>query len=336
MTKRQWGVIIALGFAVIVIFCSLGMLIVSDVYKEFELLFALLRAELTPVPTVIYIPSPPPTDTPPASRPSISSAEEAIALVQNYRYDQAQGQTIASLISTLLAASERMGNELLVKGWWGEDQGNDQWIVTFSFWENSSPTVYKFWADIVAGTVEGYNERANALLTFLHQGPSPPGGAPGPTPIVVPIEGVVRDPASHWEYSVTARPQWAELIIGPDEELGSDDGFLIIPLRLANVGPEPQMVDSDYYPRFSLHDEEGRLAAHLGSDGFIRPTRLYCEAQGLPHFVMRRRSVASGESVDTALVFALLPTATGSLTLDVTTYRGNAPYTFSFELGLPQ
>ncbi len=335
MTRKQWSVILALGLTVILVFCALGLLVVSDVYTMFEPLLALVRAELTPVPTVVYVPPAPPTDTPPAWRPSTTTAHQAIALVQNYKYDPRQEQTIAALIATLLAASEQMGNELSVKGWWAEDQGNDQWIVTFNFLENSRPTAYKFWADAVAGSVEGYNEQANTLLTFLRQEASALEDAPQPTPVVVPVGGTVRDSFTQWEYSVTAEPQWKPSIVGPDKELWNDGGFLIIPLRLMNAGSKPQTVDSHYYARFSLHDQEGRLAAYLGVEGFAQPTRLYCEAQGIPHFVVAARPLAPGENLDTVLVLALLPGVFGPLSLDVTTYQGEIPTTFSFQLGTP-
>jgi hypothetical protein len=335
MTTKQWSVILALGSMVILIFCGLALLVVSDVYTMFEPLLALVRAELTPVPTVVYVPPAPPTATPPAARLSTTTADQAIALVQDYKYDPRQEQTIATLIATLLAASEQMGNDLSIKGWWAEDQGNDQWIVTFSFLENSSPTTYKFWADVVAGSVEGYNERANTLLTFLRQEVGALEGVTQPTPVVVPVGGAVRDSFTQWEYSVTAEPQWRPSIVGPDRELWNDAGFLLIPLRLTNVGLEPQTVDGNYYARFSLHDPEGRLAAYLGGEGFTQPTRLYCEAQGLPHFVTAARPIAPGESLDTALALALLPGVVGPLTLDVTTYQGEMLTTFSFQLGTP-
>ncbi len=336
MTAKQWGIILGLGLMVILIFCGLGLLIVSDIYTMFEPLLALVQAELTPVPTVVYLPPAPPTDTPPALRPSTTTADQAIALVQNYKYDPRQEQTIATLVATLLAASEQMGNELSIKGWWAEDQGNDQWIVIFSFLENSKPTAYKFWVDMVAGSVAGYNERANTLLTFLGQEANALEGAPRPTPVVVPVGGAVRDSFTRWEYSVTAEPQWEPSIVGPDKELWSDEGFLIIPLRLTNVGPDPQTVDLNYYSRFSLHDREGRLAAYLGAEGFAQPTRLYCEAQGVPHFIMAARPIAPGESLNTVLVLALLPGLVDPLTLDVTTYQGEIPITFSFQLGTPR
>ena len=207
--------------------------------------------------------------------------------------------------------------------------------MTFSFLENSSPTAYKFWADVVAGSVTGYNERANTLLTFLRQEASALEDAPQPTPVVVPVGGAVRDSFTQWEYSVPAEPQWRPSIVGPDKELWNDEGFLIIPLRLKNVSPKPQTVDSNYYSRFSLHDQEGRLAAYLRAEGFAQPTRLYCEAQGFPHFVMATHTIAPGESLNTVLVLALLPNIVGPLTLDVTTYRGEIPTTFSFQLGTP-
>ncbi|MGQ9628336.1 MAG: hypothetical protein ACUVV0_15715 [Anaerolineae bacterium] len=337
MTRRQWATILVLVFSVSAVFCILGMLITRDIYQDFQVLLALLRAEMTPVPTVVYVPPPPPTDTPPPIHPSTSTAGEAIALVQGFKYNPNQSKTVSTLISTLLQASEQMGNDLRIDGWWAEDQGNDQWIVTFGFWENSRPTAYRFWVDTVAGTVESYNERANTLLTFLRQEARTLANPSEPTSLLIPMDGIVQDPVTQWEYSLPSPPRWVKSILGPDEEIfNGEAGFLIIPLRLKNLSPEPQPLDLNYYSRFSLHDSEGRVAAHLGANGFARPTRLWCEAQGLPHFVMASRALTSGEVLETALAFALLPSSHGPLTLDVTVNLEGTLHSFSFELGTPK
>jgi hypothetical protein len=133
---------------------------------------------------------------------------------------------------------------------------------------------------------------------------------------------------------VTEQPTLVQAIAGLGQEVTSTVGYLVIPLRLTNISNEIQEIGSDYYSRFSVRDEDGRLATHLSWEGYGQPTRLYCEAENLPYFAQNPQQVAPGERVDTALAFELLPTAKGQLTLDIIVYEGNLTHTFSIHLGL--
>ncbi|HID61149.1 MAG TPA: hypothetical protein EYP49_00155 [Anaerolineae bacterium] len=334
MTRQQWSILAVLSLAVVVVFCVLATIIVRDLSVEISLLLAMARATLTPAPTPTPTLLPTFTPTPLTTGPSTSTADEAIALVRSFRYDPAQQETVDSLISTLLVASQQMGNTVQVEGWHAADQGGNLWIVTFSFWENEKPNSYEFWADTTASTVKGYNELGKTLLTLLRQDLKPPSGTPTPVSVAVLVGDTVRDDFTHWDYVVTEQPRLVQAITGLGQEVTSTVGYLIIPLRLTNVSDETQEIGSGYYSRFSVRDEDGRLATHLSWEGYGQPTRLYCEAENLPHFAQNPQLVAPGERVDTALAFELLPTAKGQLILDIVVYEGNSPHTFSINLGL--
>jgi hypothetical protein len=319
-----------------VVFCVLSTIIVRDLSAEISLLLAIARATLTPAPTPTPTPTllPTFTPTPLTTGPSTSTADEAIALVRNFRYDPAQQETVDSFISTLLVAGQQMGNTVQVEGWHAADQGGNLWIVTFSFWENEKPSSYEFWADTTASTVKGYNDLGKTLLTLLRQDLRPPSGTPTPASVTASVGDTVRDDFTHWDYVVTEQPRLVQAIAGLGQEVTSGAGYLITPLRLTNISNEAQEIGSGYYDRFSVHDEDGRLATHLSWEGYGQPTRLYCEAENLPHFAQNLQLVAPGEKVDTALAFELLPTAKGQLILDIVVYEGNSPHTFSINLGL--
>jgi len=174
-----------------------------DLSAEISLLLAMARATLTPAPTLTPTLSPTFTPAPLRMGASTSTADEAITLVRNFRYNPAQRETVDSLISTLLVASQQMGHTVQVEGWHAADQGGNLWLVTFSFWENGKPDSYEFWADTTAGTVEGYNESGKTLLTFLRQDLGPPSGTPSPAPLTASVGDTVRDDFTHWEYEVT-------------------------------------------------------------------------------------------------------------------------------------
>lgn len=334
MTRQQWSILAVLSLAVVVVFCVLATIIVRDLSTEISLLLAMARATLTPALTPTPSPFPTFTPTPPAAGPSTSTADEAIALVRSFRYDPAQQETVDSLISTLLVASQQMGNTVQVEGWHAADQGGNLWIVTFSFWENEKPSSYEFWADTTAGTVKGYNEPGKTLLALLRQDLRPPLGTPTPVSVSASVGDTVRDNFTHWDYVVTEQPELVQVIAGLSQEVTSETGYLIIPLRLTNVSDRIQEIGSEYYSRFSVRDGEGRLATHLSWEGYGQPTRLYCEAEDLPHFAQNPRRVAPGDRIDTALAFELLPTAKGRLTLNIVVYEGNSPHTFLIDLGL--
>jgi hypothetical protein len=227
-----------------------------------------------------------------------------------------------------------MGNTVQVEGWHAADQGGNLWIVTFSYWENEKPSSYEFWADTTTNSVKGYNESGKTLLTFLSQDLRPPSGTPMPVPVIASVGDTVRDHFTHWGYVVTEQPKQVQAIAGLGQEITSTVGYLIIPLQLTNISDETQEIDSGYYLRFSVRDEDGHLATHLSWEGYGQPTRLYCEAEDLPHFAQNPQRLAPGEGVDTALAFELLPTAKGQLILDIVVYEGNSPHTFSINLGL--
>lgn len=338
MTRQQGSILAILSLAVVVVFCVLATIIVRDLSAEISLLLAMARATLTPAPTptptLVPTFTPTPTLTLLTTGPSTSTADEAIALVQNFRYDPAQQETVNSLIATLRVASQQMGNTVQVEGWHAADQGGNLWIVTFSFWENEKPISYEFWADTTANKVEGYNELGKTLLALLRQDLRPPSGTPMPASVTASVGDTVRDDFTHWDYMVTEQPRRVQAIAGLGQEVTSTVGYLIIPLRLTNISDETQEIGSDYYSRFSVRDEDGLLATHLSWEGYGQPTRLYCEAEDLPHFAQNPRQIAPGEKVDTALAFEMLPTAKGQLTLDIIVYEGNSPHTFSINLGL--
>jgi hypothetical protein len=336
VTRQQWSILAVLSLAVVVVFCLLATIVVRDLSAEISLLLAMARATLTPAPTPTPTPtlSPTFTPTPLTTGPSTSTADEAIALVRNFRYDPAQQETVDSFISTLLVASQQMGNTVQVEGWHAADQGGNLWIVTFSFWENKRPSSYEFWADTTASTVKGYNDLGKTLLTLLRQDFRPPSGTPTPASVTASVGDTVRDDFTHWDYVVTEQPRLVQAIAGLGQEVTSDAGYLIIPLRLTNISNETQEIGSGYYSRFSVRNEDGRLVTHLSWEGYGQPTRLYNEAENLPHFAQNPHQVTPGERVDTALAFELLPTAKGQLTLDIVVYEGNSPHTFSINLGL--
>jgi hypothetical protein len=337
VTRQQWSILAILSLAVVVVFCVLSTIIVRDLSTEISLLLAIARATLTPVPTSTPTPTPPPptfTPTPLTIGPSTSTADEAIALVRNLRYDPAQQETVGSLISTLMVASQQMGNTVKVEGWHAADQGGNLWIVTFSFWENEKPSSYEFWADTTTSTVKGYNESGKTLLTLLRQDLRPPSGTPTPASVTASVGDTIRDDFTHWDYVVTGQPRLVQTIAGLGQEMTSSIGYLIIPLRITNISDETQEIENDYYSRFSVRDEDGRLATHLSWEGYGQPTRLYCEAENLPQFAQNPQPVAPGEELDTALAFELLPTAKGQLILDIVVYQGNSPHTFSINLSL--
>ena len=310
-------------------------MVVRDYPAEFSGLVP-IRATLTPTLTLTLVPTftTAPTPTPLTMGPSTSTADQAIDLVRNFRYDPAQQETVDSLISTILVASQQMGNTVQVEGWHAADQGGNLWIVTFSFWENEKPSSYEFWADTTASTVKGYNDLGETLLTFLRQDLRPPSGTPTPTSATASVGDTVRDDFTHWGYMVTEQPRRVQAIAGLGQEVTSEAGYLIIPLRLTNISDETQEMGSNYYSRFSVRDEDGHLATHLSWEGYGQPTRLYCEAEDLPYFAQNPQQMAPDEKVDTALAFELLPTAKGQLTLDIVVYEGNSPHTFSINLGL--
>jgi hypothetical protein len=336
VTRQQWIILAILFLAVFIIFCALATMVGRDLSADISLLLAMARATLTPAPTPTLPPLPTFTPTPLAAGPSISTADEAIALVRDFRYDPTQQETVGSLISTLLVASQQMGNAVQVEGWHAADQGGDLWIVTFSYWENEKPSSYEFWADTTARTVKGYNESGKTLLTFLRQELRPPSGTPMPASVTASVGDLVRDDFTHWSYVVTGQPGQVQAIAGLGQEITSTVGYLIIPLQLTNISGETQEIGSDYYYRFSVRDEEGRLATHLSWEGYVQPTRLYCESENLPHFAQNPQRVAPGERVDTALAFELLPTTQGQLILDIAVDEGNSPHTFSINLGLKE
>jgi len=334
VTRQQWLILAILFLAVFIVFCVLATIIGRDLSADISLLLAMARATLTPAPTPTPTLTPTLTPTPLTTGPSTSTADEAIALVRDFRYDPTQYETVESLISTILVASQQMGNTVQVEGWHAADQGGDLWIVTFSYWENEEPSSYEFWADTTISTVKGYNESGKTLLTFLRQDLRPPSGTPAPASVTASVGDTVRDYFTHWGYVVTEQPRLVQAIAGLGQEVTSTIGYLIIPLRLTNISDETQEIESDYYYRFSVHDEDDHLATHLSWEGYVQPTRLYCEAESLPHFAQNPQQVAPGERVDTALAFELLPTAQGQLTLDIVVYEGNLPHTFSINLGL--
>ncbi|TEU17601.1 MAG: hypothetical protein E3J21_07920 [Anaerolineales bacterium] len=334
MTRQQWSILAVLSLAVVVVFCVLSTIVVRDLSAEISLLLAMARATLTPASTPTPTSVPTFTPTPLTTGPSTSTADEAIALVRDFRYDSTQQETVGSLISTLLVASQQMGNTVQVEGWHAADQGGNLWLVTFSFWENEKPSSYEFWADTTASTVKGYNDLGETLLTFLSQDLRPPSGTPTPVSVAASVGDTVRDDFSHWDYMVTEQPRLDQAIVGLGQEVTSTVGYLIIPLRLTNISDETQEIESGYYYRFSVRDEDSRLATHLSWEGYGQPTRLYCEAENLPHFAQNPHQVAPGERVDTALAFELLPTAKGQLILDIVVYEGNSPHTFSINLDL--
>ena len=182
--------------------------------------------------------------------------------------------------------------------------------------------------------MEGYNELGKTLLTFLRHDIRPPSGTPTPASATASVGDTVRDDFTHWSYVVTEQPTLVQTITGLGQEVTSTVGYLIIPLRLTNISNEIQEIGSGYYSRFSVRDEDGRLATHLSWEGYGQPTRLYCEAENLPHFAQNPQQMAPGKRVDTALAFELLPRAKGQLTLDIVVYEGNLPHTFSINLGL--
>jgi hypothetical protein len=334
VTRQQWTILATLFLAVFIVFCALATMVGRDLSADISLLLAMARATLTPAPTPTPLPTftPTPLPTPLKTGPSTSTADEAITLVRSFRYDPAQQETVNSLISTLLVASQQMGNTVQVEGWHAADQGGNLWMVTFSFWENEKPSSYEFWADTTANKVEGYNELGKTLLALLRQDLRPPSGTPTPVSFAASVGDTVRDDFTHWGYVVTEQPSRVQAIAGLGREVTSTVGYLIIPLQLTNISNETQEVGSDYYSRFSVRDEDGHLATHLSWEGYGQPTRLYCEAEDLPHFAQNPQQIVPGERVDTALAFQLLPTAKGQLTLDIIVYEGNSPHTFSINL----
>lgn len=330
MRRTQWIMVVVLTLAVIIVFCALATMIMDDLSEALSAYLAISNATRTPQPTATWTSIPTFTPTLARGRPSVSTAEEAIQLVRDFNYNS--GQTVSDFISTLLAASQQMGHTVDLEGWQAEDQGDDVWIVTMAYMEDNSPVVYEFWADTVSGAVKGHNHRAKDLLDWLRQAAGITPEAT-PTEVVVPLQTPLRDDLSHWEYVVPTEPSLRPTISAPTKELEADVAFLVFPLQLVNIADGPQQVDSTYYTRFSLLDRDGRPAARLDWEGFGQPTRLWCEANDLPHFALGIESVAPGETTNTALAFNLLPEARAPFTLRITVQEGDVLHIFSIVLG---
>ncbi len=316
--------------AVVIVFCSLATMIVDDLSAALSAYLAISNATRTPQPTPTWTPVPTFTPTLARGRPSVSTADEAIQVVQNFSY--ASGTTVSESISKLLEASQQLGHTVEIEGWRAEDQGDDVWIVTLAYMEDNSPVVYEFWADTVSGTVKGHNERAKTLLSWMRQAAGIVPQAT-PTPVLVSLQTPLRDDVSHWQYLVPEGPRLLPAISAPVKELRAEVAFLVFPLQLVNIADGPQQVDSAYYTRFSLLDRDGQPAARLDWENFGQPTRLWCEANDLPHFALGIKSIAPGETINTALAFNLLPEAKAPFSLRITIQKGDTLHIFSIALG---
>jgi len=333
MSRSQRMTLVILVLAIILVCGGLSYFVGQDVltYQIAPLASNIQAARMTPPPPTVVLVWPTITPTLAISQ-SVSSADQAIAFVQNFRYTPDQEKTLLSLISTVQAASEKLGHTIKVEGWWAEDRTQNRWVVAYSYWENSTPKTYKFAVNLDSHEIRGDNDDGTTALTFLQQEAHADRAEPTPTAVAIFTGWATRDYFTKWEYSVPNAPEALKTVGSASQAIRSENGFQAIPLTLRNIDTVDQTIGSEYYIRFALKDSAGKTAGVVSQDGLFRPTRLYARSQGRPEFTAQPVTVSPGKTLNTALVFRLLPNTTPPYTLEITVYDKNQPHHYEIKL----
>lgn len=332
MTHSQKAVTAALALIVIAVFCGMIYLVGQDISagQLGPFVSNAQVAGMTPVPpTVIMIW---PTETPTPDLRSSSTVEQAVAFVHNFKYDANQQSTVGEIIAAIQSASAKLGNQVTPEGWWAEDQQQDHWIVSYTYRENSTVKTYRFSVDLRRGNVRGYNESGDTILSYLKQEAYAVHVEPTATTVALSLGWAARDYYTNWEYSVPASPRIVKTLAGGGKSIGSQTGFLVIPVMLRNLDPAPQQVGLSFYNRFGLRDSAGKRAGVGSEDSLLNPTAIFCRGQNLAEFTKGAAQVLPEEVIQTALAFRLLPDVRPPFTLEITVYHHNVPHRYDIRL----
>ena len=286
--------------------------------------------DIAPRPPTVTLPRA--TVTAPAESTITTIDNEAIAFAQDFKYDPDQGKTLLDLINTLQAASQRLGNDVTIEGWNAEKQDEYRWIVVYSYREDAIPKTYEFLVDLDTEYIKANNEGGDTVLTFLQQDAYADEIRPTATPVAIFIGWATRDYFTNWEYHVPTDAQRQANIDYSGQILTNEDGFLVIPLSLHNIGKTIKTLRSEYYARFDLKDGSGKAASLTDKEHLNIPTRLFCRTQGLPEWTEKNVRVSLDETISTALVFQLLPDTEPPYTLGITVYDLSTPHRYNIKL----
>ena len=331
MNRSQRAILILLVAAVIGVCGVLTLVVGHDLLADElrPLASSLLTAPSPPLsPTVVWVL---PTATPTVGRPD-TTAEQAIAFAQGFKYDPGQQKSLMGLINTLQAASQKLGHELTVGGWEATRQANNRWTVSYSFQEGAVPKSYEFLVDLDVAYIKAQNEAGDTVLRYLQQDADASGVRPTATPAVLFVGWAVRDYYTNWEYHVPELPQRLNVVSHLGQTLQSEAGYVAIPLVLHNIGQTTKTLRADFYTRFSLKDLSGQEAGRNDLNHLRQYTRLYCRSRGLPEWTEKNVSVARDATISTALVFELLPNAKPPYMLEITVYEFSLPHRYQIRL----
>lgn len=332
MTRTQKIILTTLVFAVVSVCSGLTYFVGRDLLtgEPTSLASGIQATHTMPShPTVILVW---PTATPTAERANTIDAIEAVTFAQHFRYDPYQGKNLLDLINTLQAAGQKLGNDITFAGWQAEKQEEGRWIVVYSYREDAIPRTYEFLVDLDTEYIKANNEGGDTVLTFLQQDARVDEIRPTATPVNIFIGWAMRDYFTNWEYHVPTDTQRLQTLDYSEEKLNNENGFLVIPLVLHNIGKATKTIRSDYYARFALTDGMGKAAGLNDRDHLKIPTRLFCRSQGLPEWTQRNVRVSQDDTVTTALVFQLLPDTKPPYTLEITVYELNIPHRYNIKL----
>ena len=333
MTKSQRVVISLLVVAVIGVCSGLTFFVGRDLLTD-ELVPLASSIRATPSvpikPTVIWV-WPTITPTPVLIE---TTAAQAIAFIQTFKYDQSQQKNLLDLINTLQSASQKLGNELSIDGWDATRQDHNRWVVTYNYREGATSKAYQFLVDLDTQYIKAQNEGGDTILRYLQQDAEADNVNPTATPVTLFVGWATRDYFTNWDYHVPTLPQRVNALRHLTQTIQSEAGFLVIPLTLHNIGQATKTLRSDYYTRFTLRDSSGREAGLSDLDHLRLPTRLYCRSLGLPEWTEKNVSVPVDANISTALVFELQPGAQPPYTLEITVHELNTPHRYQIKLEL--
>ena len=332
MTRTQKIILTILVCATIGVCSGLTYFVGHDILtSEFTSLASSLQdTHITPIqPTSIPVW---PTAAPTAEGANTTTASEAITFAQDFRYDPGQGKKLLDLLNILQAANQKLGNDIAIEGWQAEKQEDDRWLVVYSYREDTIPKTYEFLVDLDIEYIKASNEGGDTVLTFLQQDAQANEIRPTATPVTIFIGWAARDYFTNWEYHVPTDTQRLETIGHSGEKLSNENGFLVVPLVLHNIGKATKTLRSDYYARFVLKDSTGKAAGLTDRDHLKIPTRLFCHSQKLPEWTEKNIRVSQDDTITTALVFQLLPDTEPPYTLEITVYELNTPHRYNIEL----
>jgi len=273
-----------------------------------------------------------PTTTPTLESDDVTTASEAITFAQRFRYDPGQGKNLLDLLNMLQAANQKLGNDITVEGWKADKKAQGRWLVIYQYREDTIPKTYEFLVDLDIEYIKANNEGGDTVLTFLQQDAQANVIIPTATPVTIFIGWAARDHFTNWEYHVPTDTQRLESIGDLAEESRDENGFLVVPLVLHNISKATKTLRSDYYTRFALKDSTGKAAGLTDRDHLKVPTRLFCQAQGLPEWTEENVRVSQNSTISTALVFRLLPDTEPPYILEITIYELNTPHRYNIKL----